>query len=247
MVKCDNCNHKEVCKNYPTKTIPALTRQAMLKGLSKICKHFQAVSQWIPVVERLPEVMESVLISATNPETNEHKVCSAVIFFSNDEKISQCNNEWCSSYDDNMFNPIFYNKEYITAWQPLPNPYKPIRSEHPEPISGGVAKEDIASAVEEEKEFYSDLRVLAQHQTCGDYKEQRNTMLKKSCPPYLSMQHGTIATICCPNCGKGIYVDHNVPENEKEIVWDEEETNKRYCEWCGQEFDWTDKKESMEL
>ena len=60
---------------------------------------------WIPVTERLPEVGEYVLCSQINGDVGEGKMYG--------------NEKWHICYDDSI-----YKKEWVEAWQPLPEPYK---------------------------------------------------------------------------------------------------------------------------
>lgn len=55
MNKCDNCIHKEVCKNYPNEGVPPITRNRMLE---QGCDHFADIGEMI----KLPcEVGDTIL------------------------------------------------------------------------------------------------------------------------------------------------------------------------------------------
>ena len=48
-MKCDNCIHKEVCKNYPNEGVPPITRNRMLE---QGCEHFANMGEMIKLPEQ---------------------------------------------------------------------------------------------------------------------------------------------------------------------------------------------------
>lgn len=79
---------------------------------------------WIPVSERLPQNNEHILLLLKDEKGKTAQVVG-YLYYSDNEKFKNLNGEF-KSFDGDDLTPNFLNKEYVVAWQPLPEQYEAV-------------------------------------------------------------------------------------------------------------------------
>jgi len=97
-----------------------------IKALNSI-PTVQAVPQWIPVSERLPEEYGEYLITWKNPKYQKTYIgiCECEITDVYDYEYNRFEVEWL--FDDYI--TTAYPDSKVIAWMPLPEPYEPQENE----------------------------------------------------------------------------------------------------------------------